>query len=154
MLQVPLEANLFGLLLDTSLSPTRKQDTQGDGWRVLYFLMFLRDSRILDMSLLSNLVSIRCNIQLEHFSDRYSTLNHMYVCYILDQPSADHISSITLIYYRMYLSPLSSPKSFYRIRLRKCLCDSQSTAKKIITVLETPYIQYYRKYVTAAITAN
>lgn len=106
MLQVPLEANLFGLLLDTSLSPTRKQDTQGDGWRVLYFLMFLRDSRILDMSLLSNLVSIRCNIQLEHFSDRYSTLNHMYVCYILDQPSADHISSITLIYYRMYL-PLS-----------------------------------------------
>lgn len=35
ILQVPLEANLFGLLSDTSLSPTRKQDTQGDGWRVL-----------------------------------------------------------------------------------------------------------------------
>ena len=118
--------------------------------------MFLRDSRILDMSLLSNLVSIRCNIQMEHFPDRYSTRNHMHVYYILDQPSADHISSITLIYYRMYLSLSLAPShsivfDFQRIRNAFAIVSLQC---KTITVLETPYIQYYRKYVTAEITAN
>lgn len=101
----------------------------------LYILIFLRDSRILDMFIPSNLVSVRCDIQIERFSD--GSRKHMSASYILDQPSTHHPYLLQKVSLSLSLTPSHPILSDFRpIRNAIKIANFQP---RTIAVLETPY---------------